>query len=242
MRTVEGLQRPGVDARTLSRGRTPGLAAKTRCVEVTEVTQVASSRRGAIRRRLAGAGAPPSLQAQLVLMISALLLGAVLTSLLFVGVWRHTTADGERARASQVAAKHRLQATQRQLAAVEAELAGKESALAKARLAQAAAATELARVQRLQGSVGRALRPALQGLTGSSGALAHDAATLRSEIAALRAYLQTASGAGFDSGSLDAQIRYLVASTESVSSGVAKLEQQTQDAQAAAAKLSRPAH
>ena len=105
-----------------------------------------------------------------------------------------------------------------------------------------AAATELARVQRLQGSVGRALRPALQGLTGSSGALAHDAATLRSEIAALRAYLQTASGAGFDSGSLDAQIRYLVASTESVSSGVAKLEQQTQDAQAAAAKLSRPAH
>src|SRR5437016_3628391 len=220
---VEGLQRPGVDVRTLSRGRTPGLAAKTRCVEVTEVTQVASSRRGTIRRRLAGAGAPPSLQAQLVLMISALLLGAVLTSLLFVGVWRHTAADGERARASQQAARHELQATQRKLAAVDAQLAGKESALAKARLARAAAASELAQLRRLHHSVEQSLRPPLQGLTGTTGTLAHDAATLRSEIAALRAYLQTASGAGVDSGSLDAQIRYLVASTESVNSAVARL-------------------
>jgi len=55
-------------------------------MEVTEVTQIAAAPRRRVRRWLAGAGAPPSLQAQLVLMISALLLGAVLTALLFVGV------------------------------------------------------------------------------------------------------------------------------------------------------------
>src|SRR5438445_6320151 len=105
------------------RGRSRGLAAKTGCVEITEITQIASSRRRGVRRWLAGAGAPPSLQAQLVLMISALLLGAVLTALLFVGVWRQTAADGARAHAAQLADKQELAATKRTLAAAKGELA-----------------------------------------------------------------------------------------------------------------------
>src|SRR2546423_8500510 len=176
------------------RGRSRGLAAKTGCVEITEITQIASSRRG-VRRWLAGAGAPPSLQAQLVLMISALLLGAVLTSLLFVGIWRHTAADGERARSAQVAVRQQLHATQQKLAAVEAELAGDRGALAKARLGRTAAEVELTRLRRVNRSVERSLRPSLQGLTGTTGTLAHDTAALRSAIAALRAYLQSASPA-----------------------------------------------
>jgi len=211
-------------------------------VEVTQVTQIASSRRRGVRRWLAGAGAPPSRQAQLVLMISALLLGGVLTSLLFVGIWRHTAADGERARAAQLADRQELQATQQKLAAVEAELASGRGALAKARFGRAAAAAELRQLRRLHRSVERSLRPSLQGLTITTGTLAHDTSALRSEIAALRAYLKSASPTGADSGFLDAQIKYLVASSESANASVSRLEQQTQEAQVAAAKLGKPAH
>jgi chromosome segregation ATPase len=210
-------------------------------VEATEVTQVVSRRRRGVRRLLA-ADAPPSLQAQLVLMISALLLGAVLTALLFVGVWRHTAADGERARTAQVATKQQLHATQRKLAAVGAELAIAQEALAKARLGRAAATTDLTQLRRLHRSVGRSLGPQLQAIADSTGTLAHTGSTLRSEIAALRAYLKSAAPAGVASSFLDAQIKYLVASTESANASVSRLEQQTRDAQAAAAKLGRPAH
>jgi chromosome segregation ATPase len=218
------------------------LPPKRHGVEITDVTQIASSRRRGVQRWLAGAGAPPSLQAQLVLMISAFLLGGVLTSLLFVGIWRHTAADGERARAAQVAVRHQLHATQQRFAAVEAELGSNRAALAKARGGRTAAAAELMQLRRLHRSVERSLRSPLQGLTGTTGTLAHDTSALRSEIAALRAYLQSASPTGADSGFLDAQIKYLVASTENVNSAVSRLEQQTQQAQAAAAKLGKPAH
>ena len=86
------------------------------------------------------------------------------------------------------------------------------------------------------------LRPSLQGLTITTGTLAHDTSALRSEIAALRAYLKSASPTGADSGFLDAQIKYLVASSESANASVSRLEQQTQEAQVAAAKLGKPAH
>jgi hypothetical protein len=210
-------------------------------VEITEVTQVASSRRRTVRRWLAGAGAPPSLQAQLVLMVSALLLGGVLTSLLFVGIWRHTAADGARAKAAQVAGRQQLQVAQRKLVTVEAELAAKEASLVKARAGEVAAAAELTQLRRLERSVGRSLAPPLQGLSGSAGTLAHDTATLRSEIAALSAYLKSATPPG-DSGFLDAQIRYLDASVAGANGAVSRLEQQVREAQAAAAKLSKPAH
>jgi hypothetical protein len=210
-------------------------------VEITEVTQVASSRRRSVRRWLAGAGAPPSLQAQLVLMISALLLGGVLTSLLFVGIWRHTAADGARAKAAQVAGRHQLQVAQQKLVAVEAELAGKQASLAKARAGAAATAAALTQLRRLEHSVARSLAPPLQGLSGSAGTLAHNTATLRSEVAALSAYLKSAAPPG-DSGFLDAQIRYLDASIAGANGAVSRLEQQVQEAQAAAAKLTKPAH
>jgi hypothetical protein len=211
-------------------------------VEITDVTQITSSRRRGVRRWLAGAGAPPSLQAQLVLMFSALLLGGVLTSLLFVGIWRHTAADGARARTAQQADRRQLHATQGKLAAVEAALTNTRAALAETRLGRAAATAELTHLRQAHRSVVRSLGPPLQGLTGTAGTLAHDTSTLRSEIAALRAYLKSAAPAGVDSGFLDAQIKYLVASTESANAAVSRLEQQTQAAQAAAAKLAGPAH
>jgi chromosome segregation ATPase len=211
-------------------------------VEITDATQIASGRRRGVRRWLAGAGAPPSLKAQLVLMISALLLGGVLTSLLFVGIWRHTAADGQRARAAQLADSQQLVATQRKLGSVEAERTSERAALAKARVAQAAAAAELTQLRRLQRAVGNSLGRQLQLLTSTTGTLAHDTSALKSQIAALRAYLRSASPSGADSGFLDVQIQYLVASTESANAAVSRLEQQTQEAQVAAAKLGQSAH
>jgi hypothetical protein len=175
-------------------------------------------------------------------MISALLLGGVLSSLLFVGIWRHTAADGQRARATQLADRQQLHATQRKLASLEAVQARERAALTKARLGQSAAAAEVLQLRQLHGAVGNSLRPRLQALAGTGATLAHDTATLKSEIAALRAYLTTASPAGADSGFLDAQIKYLVASTEHASAAASSLEQQTQAAQAAAAKLGKPPH
>jgi chromosome segregation ATPase len=175
-------------------------------------------------------------------MISALLLGGVLTSLLFVGIWRHTAADGQRARATQLADRQQLVATQRKLASVEAERTSEQAALAKARLGQAAAAAELTQQRRLHRAVGSSLGRQLQLLTGTAGTLAHDTSALKSEIAALRAYLQSASPTGADSGFLDVQIKYLVASTDSANAAVSRLEQLTQEAQVAAAKLGRSAH
>jgi chromosome segregation ATPase len=210
-------------------------------VEVTDVTEIASPRRR-VRRWLTGASAPPSLQAQLVLMVSALLLGGVLASLLFVGIWRQTAADGQRARAAQLADKQALVVTQRKLASLEAGRASERAALAKARFGQSAAATELTQLRRLHRAVGDSLRPQLQALTGTIGTLAHDTSTLKSEIAALHAYLRSASPTGADSGFLEAQIRYLVASTERANAAVSRLEQQTQAAQLAAAKLGKPTH
>lgn len=205
------------------------------------MTQIVSPLRR-LRRRLTGAGAPPSLQAQLVLMISALLLGGVLTSLLFVGIWRHTAADGARARAAQLADGQQLRAAQRKLASVERAQVSERTALAKALLGQAAASAELTRLRRLHHAVANSLQPQLQALTSTTGTLAHDTSALKSEIAALRAYLRSASPAGADSGFLDAQIKYLVASTERANAEASTLAQETQHAQATAAKLGKTTH
>jgi len=105
-----------------------------------------------------------------------------------------------------------------------------------------ATAAELARLRQLQHAVANSLQPQLQALASTTGTLTHDTSALKSEIAALRAYLRSASPAGADSGFLDAQIKYLVASTESANAAASTLEQETQHAQVAAAKLGKTTH
>jgi type VI protein secretion system component VasK len=120
-------------------------------------------------------------------------------------------------------------------------LANTRAALSSIRLRQSAAATELAQLRQLNQKVGRSLWPQLQAVTGTTATLAHDTSTLKSEIAGLRAYLMSASPAGVDNGYLGTQIRYLAASSDSASSAVSRLEQQTQAAQVAAARLGKHA-
>lgn len=210
-------------------------------MEITEATQVWSVPRR-VRRWLAGASAPPSLQAQLVLMISALLLGAVLASLLFVGIWRHTAADGQRARAAQLADRQQLRVTQTKLASVAAAQASERAALTKARRQQAATAAELARLRQLHHAVAAALQPELQALEGTTGTVVRHTSALKSEIVALRAYLRSAAPAGADTGFLNTQLSYLVASAERASAASSALDQEAQRATGAAAKLGRATH
>jgi hypothetical protein len=210
-------------------------------VDVTDVTRVgwSRSRWDRVRRWLGGVGAPPSLRAQLTLMLSAFVLGGVVCALLFVGIWRHTASESDRARTAQIAERNQLRAAQRRLTAVEAILAAERSALARVRRDAAASAAKLATLRRIHASVARTLPARIAALTSTAGALVHTTATLTSELTALQAYMRNNTTTGIDPGFVNAQISYMIGSATSVSGAVAKLEQEAQDAGASAGKLGR---
>jgi hypothetical protein len=56
-------------------------------------------------------------------MVAAFSLGGVVCAVLFVGIWRHTGAEGDRARTAQLAEHRQLRASQRRLATPESQLA-----------------------------------------------------------------------------------------------------------------------
>ena len=85
------------DAATISRAGLPLSGSERLGVDVTEITAVRGGPLSRARRRLSLPAAPPSPRAVLVLLVLAFLLGGVLSALLFVGVWRHTAADADRA-------------------------------------------------------------------------------------------------------------------------------------------------
>jgi hypothetical protein len=211
-------------------------------VDLTDTTRVGWSRRRRLRRWLGGNGAPPSLRAQLALMAAAFLFGAVVCAVLFVGIWRHTAAEGDRARSAQLAEHQHLRVTQRRLATLETRLSADRAALTWLRKRGRASARELASLRQLDGTLRRSLPPTLQSLTGTAASLAHATATLKSELGALRAYMANAGASGLDPGFVNAQISYLVRSTAGMEGAVATLGREAEDAQAAAAKLGRRAN
>ena len=209
-------------------------------MDVTDVTRLDwKDRRSRLRRWLGGVGAPPSLRAQLTLTASAFVLGAVLASLLFVGIWRHTAAESDRARTAQVAERHKLQVAERRLATVEAKLAAQRTALTRARRNAVRTAAQLRALRRLHATVARSLPGEVAAVETTANAVAHDAAKLTSELASLRHYMRNTQATGVDPGFVNAQINYLIGSSDSVRSAVAKLEQQAENARASAAKLGR---
>jgi hypothetical protein len=209
-------------------------------VDVTDVTRLDwKDRRSRLRRWLGGVGAPPSLRAQITLMVSAFALGGVVAALLFVGIWRHTAAESDRARTAQLIDRHRMQVAERRLETVEAQLTAEHAALVRARRSAARAGGRLRALKRLHAAVARSLPGQVAAVETTASALAHDGAKLTSELAALRHYLREAEATGIDPGFVNAQINYLIGSSDSVRSAVAKLEQQAESARASAAKLSR---
>jgi uncharacterized protein YlxW (UPF0749 family) len=206
-------------------------------VDVTEITAVRSGPLARARVRLGRATAPPSLGAQVALIASAFLLGGVLTALLFVGVWRHTAAEGDRAREAQAASRHALLSARSDLAVSERELADTRAALAKLRNDRRALTRDVATLRRVNGRAAASLPPRLRAIAENTDALAHDAAKLASALATLGDYVRRASPDGVDPAFLAAQVQYLSGPVTRTQSAAASLADQVRSAQAAAASL-----
>ena len=194
-----------------------------------DVTQV-------IRRDRGVGAAPPSLRAQILLVASAFLCGAVLASLLFVGIWRHTADDGARAQASQRASQQQLTAARHRLAGVQAELARTKD-LATATAARATRDhAALRRETAANAALARALGPRLAALTSSSRSLSTQLTTLQSELKALESYVAQPGATGIDAGYLAAQVQYMTSAAKSAVDEAAAIAQRATDADATLGK------
>jgi len=209
-------------------------------VNTSEITRVHGGAAPRGRRRLRHRpAAPASLRAQVVLTVSALLLGGVLGALLFVGGWRRTAAESDRARAAQFESSQALQAAHAKLVRSEAEATRGRAALAELRAKHDALASELAKLRRVDARVGTSLPPHLQAIGDEADVLARQVAKLGTALTTLSDYLQNASATGVDPAFLDAQVRYLIGSTAATKTTVANLVDQAQKARASAAALHR---
>jgi hypothetical protein len=166
---------------------------------------------------------PPTLRAQIVLMASAFLVGAVAAGLLFVGIWRHTAAQGDAATAAATATKHDLSRARDRLASARADVAAaqanvktlaRERTVLDARLVAADSRLQAARA---------AIAASATAVRGDAAAAARQTAQLRSEIRTLGSYLATTPDADLDSGYLATQVQYLAKALDAVGASVAAL-------------------
>jgi septal ring factor EnvC (AmiA/AmiB activator) len=204
-------------------------AANATPVDLTEITQL----RHRLRAGRSGF-AIPSARAQAVLLLSAFLLGAVLSALLFVGVWRHTAAVGDRAAAAQATAQRELAQSRQRATDLQRRIGRERVKLAQTRTQYASTAGHLAHLQ--QGAT--RLPGELQSVDSSIAALNHTTSTLQSELSALQAYLASAKASGLDPGFVAAQFRYLSSATRKMQTTIAQLQARVRMAAAAATSLS----
>ena len=210
-------------------------------MEITDVTTIRGL--GGLRRRLSRPlrerSGPPSLRAQLVLIVAAILFGAVLAGFLFVGVWRHTAAEGDAARTAQLQASRRLHAAQVRVDALRTQLLAARATAARERAQLSALSRALAASRRANAHAARALAAPLSTIAADGGALQHQLAKLNSELASIGAYLANAGATGVDPAFVEAQVRYLTSSAGAAQSTVSALSRQASLAQAAAHELNR---
>jgi hypothetical protein len=203
-------------------------------VETTEVTRV---RWGLIRevpRQLWTASSARSTRAEGVLVFSAFLLGAVLSALTFVGIWRHTAAAGDRAQAAQTIAKQRLAETKLDLQRARQGLRAEQALVARLGVQQAKLVDQLAHLR----SAAARLPGPLQSISNDAATISRSTSRLESELSALQAYLERTGATGIDVGFVTAQIRYLIRSTEAAIANAAQLERHVRGTAAVAAPLS----
>jgi hypothetical protein len=203
-------------------------------MDSTEITRV---RWGVIRgvpKQLWTASSAPSLRAQAVLIFSAFLLGAVLSALTFVGIWRHTATAGDRAQAAQTIAQHRLAEIKLHLLSARQGLAAERALVARLRVQRSKLVNELTSMRRSAAG----LPAPLQSIGTDATTLSRSTSRLESELSALQAYVARSSAAGMDAGFVGTQIRYLIRSTEAAVATAAQLRRSVQTAASLAASLS----
>jgi hypothetical protein len=206
-------------------------------VDFTEITAVQSGLRARFQGRLARPVSPPSLRALIALLLSAFLLGGVLAALLFVGVWRHTAAEGDRARSAQIQSKQALRATQLQLTAAQHDVDVARASLAKLRAERRQLGRELNRRRAVDGRLARSLPPQLQSISANAGTIEQKTAKLATALTTLRDYLRNASATGVDPAFLGAQVGYLIGSANATRATASQLAADSQSAQASASSL-----
>ena len=206
-------------------------------MDVTEITAVRAGLRDRIRHRFARPVAPPSLRAQVVLLLSSFLLGGVLAALLFVGVWRHTAAEGDRARSAQLESQQALRSARLDLTRSQRELTAAQASLVKVRADRRRLARELARLRAIDARAATALTPRLQAIAAQADTLGQKTAKLGSALATLRDYLGNASATGIDAAFLAAQVSYLIGSADTTRATAGQLVADAQRAQSSAAAL-----
>lgn len=206
-------------------------------VEVTEITAV----RNGLAQRIAGSlrerSGPPSLRAQLVLLVAAMMLGAVLSGLLFVGVWRHTATEGDAARAAQLATKQQLRTVQTELKTARAQLLAASTATRRVRAQLHVAQTQRAALRKQNTRAAVRLRAPIGSLVDNGGALQHQLSKLSSELSTIQTYLNAATATGVDPAFIAAQVKYLQTSAGAAEQAASALAQQAARAQAAAKAL-----
>lgn len=191
-----------------------------------EITQV-------IRRR--GRTSPPSLRAEILLVASAFLCGAVLTGLLFVGIWRHTAVAGDRAEARQAVAQRAAVSAHHRLAALGNRLDQEHTRLVAAQTTASEARRKLAAQNATLTTMNRTLPPRLAAAQASVQTILTKVSALRSELAALEGYVRNPGATGVDPGYLLNQARYLSAAADSAATAAAAAARESEAAVAAVA-------
>jgi hypothetical protein len=201
-------------------------------MDVTEITVARWPLLGRARRRWAAPAGPPSLRAQLVLMLSVFVLGCVLAGLVFVGTWRHTALDASRAKTNELTARQALHVTSVRLARVEAELATARTAAASAHAQSERTAGKLATIRHVNAAAASSLAPRLQAIASDAEILNRETARLESALATLRDYLRHAAATGVDPSFFSAQVGYLTGRVDATRAAASALAQQAGGARA----------
>lgn len=206
-------------------------------MDITEITAVRTSLAQRLAEPLRERSGPPSLRAQLVLVAAAMMLGAVLAGLLFVGVWRHTASESDAARAAQLATKQQLRTAQTQLASARTQLLAASAATRRVRSQLHVAQTQRASLRKQNSRAAARLSAPISSLVGNGGSLQHQLSKLSSELSTIQTYLTAATATGVDPAFIAAQVRYLQSSAGAAEEAATALAQQAARAQAAAKQL-----
>jgi hypothetical protein len=168
-------------------------------VDVTEVTREDVGRRGSRLRRFRSAH--PNVVAW-VLPFAAFLFGVTLSAVGFVGIWRHTASEADRAHSTANAAAQRLshafsevRRLQGKLADAHSGLTAARSALARARSKEVALATKLATAERTNSLIAARLPGQLASVDATARSLARRSSSLASDLSGSSHILRRAAQA-----------------------------------------------
>ena len=209
-------------------------------LDATELTgEGIRKRRSRLRRFL---GSHPKLLTW-VLPVAAFLFGVTLSAAGFVGVWRHTASDADRAHANAKAAAQQLAQARSQVSVLQSEVRDAQSRLATARFAlarsegkQRALAEKLALAEQANNRIAARLPDQLAAVEETASYLARQSASLASALSGLQSYLAH-GGSGVDPAFVKLQVQYVIHASAQVQTGTGELESRLSAAVTTASNL-----